>query len=146
MDRIQLTLSQIHPAIGKPNLPNGWHEPHQKTLLQRTRCHHQHCRQRKLHSSTGQRQICGSRPHHLDDTQIYTRLSGDITDTIKKTITIKLNKLHEKGCLSKSHYTFCLPPEDHRTSLMYFLIKLHKNPHSYRPTCSCVNSVTSQGS
>ena len=74
--------------------------------------------------------------NHLDDTQTYTRLSGDITDTIKKTITIKLNKLHEKGLLSKSHYTFCLPPEDYRTSLMYFLIKLHKNPHSYRPICS----------
>ena len=26
---------------------------------------------------------------------------------------------------------------------MYFLIKLHKNPHAYRPICSCVNSVTS---
>ena len=25
---------------------------------------------------------------------------------------------------------------------MYFLIKLHKNPHAYRPICSCVNSVT----
>ena len=25
---------------------------------------------------------------------------------------------------------------------MYFLIKLHKNPHAYRPICSCVNSIT----
>ena len=25
---------------------------------------------------------------------------------------------------------------------MYFLIKLHKNPHTYRPICSCVNSIT----
>ena len=81
--------------------------------------------------------------NHLDDTHTYTRLSGDITDTIKISITIKLNQLHENGLLSKSHYKFCLPPEDHRTSLMYFLIKLHKYPHSYRPICSCVNSVTS---
>ena len=25
---------------------------------------------------------------------------------------------------------------------MYFLIKLHKNPHTYRPICSCINSTT----
>ena len=142
IDRIQLTLSQIHPAIGKPNLPKDG-----MSLIRKL------SKEQDVIINTADKGSCivlldrdkyvQAGRNHLDDTQTYTRLSGDITDTIKKTITIKLNKLHEKGLLSKSHYTFCLPPEDYRTSLMYFLIKLHKNPHSYRPICSCVNSVTS---
>ena len=78
--------------------------------------------------------------NHLDDTQTLWRHNRHH----KKSITIKLNQLHENGLLSKSYYKFCLPPEDYRTSLMYFLIKLHKNPHSYRPICLCVNSATSK--
>ena len=131
MDRIQLTLSQIHPAIGKPNLPKDG-----MSLIRKLSS-----KEQDVIINIADKGSCivlldrdkyvEAGRNHLDDTQTYTRLSGDITDTIKKTITIKLNKLHEKGCLSKSHYTFCIPPEDHRTSLMYFLIKLHKNPHSY---------------
>ena len=69
-------------------------------------------------------------------------LIRDPTDLIKQTIETKLDNLYKSGLLTKRQYEFCYPPESHRTSLMYFLIKLHKNSHTYRPICSCVNSIT----
>ena len=142
INRIRLTMSQIHPTTGWYNLPrNGM------SIIKKLSKEHDVIINTADKGSSivllDREKYVEAGHKHLDDKQTYTRLTADITDTIKKTITIKLGKLCEMNLLSKSHYKFCLPPADHRTSLMYFLIKLHKNPHAYRPICSCVNCVTS---
>ena len=81
---------------------------------------------------------------HLTDPETYTRLGHDITNTVEITIQIKLDRLHKSGLLTNRQCKYCYPPETHRTSLIYFLIKLHKNPHTYRPICSCTNSITTK--
>ena len=89
------------------------------------------------------RNKCVEEAHkHLADTETYTRLEQDIANTTKKTIQVKLDRLHETGLLTNRQYKYCYPPETHRTSLIYFLIKIHKNPHAYRPICLCTNSIT----
>ena len=142
INRIRLTLSQIHPTTGRTNLPRDG-----MSIIKKLSQQHDVIINTSDKGSTivllDREKYIEAGHKHLDDKQTYTRLPGDITDTTKKTITIKLDKLKEKNLLSKSHHKFCLPPINHRTSLMYFLIKLHKNPHAYRPICSCINSVTS---
>ena len=53
-----------------------------------------------------------------------------------------LRTLKFQGWIPKSFVDFCEPPTDYRTSQLYFLKKIHKNPMSIRPTVSSVNSVT----
>ena len=142
INRIRLTLSQIHPTTGRTNFPRDG-----MSIIKKLSQQHDVIINTSDKGSTivllDREKYIEAGHKHLDDKQTYTRLPGDITDTIKKTITIKLDKLKEKNLLSKSHHRFCFPPINHRTSLMYFLVKLHKNPHAYRPICSCINSVTS---
>ncbi|KAL5468990.1 hypothetical protein EMCRGX_G030153 [Ephydatia muelleri] len=142
INRIRLTMSQIHPTTGWYNLPRNGMSIIKKLSKEHDVIINTADKGSSIVLLDREKYVEAGRKH-LDDKQTYTRLTADITDTIKKTITIKLGKLCEMNLLSKSHYKFCLPPADHRTSLMYFLIKLHKNPHAYRPICSCVNTVTS---
>ena len=142
INRIQLTLSKIHSTTGRRNLPkSGWStikklkENHDIIINSADKGSCIVVQDREKYVEAGRK--------HLDDPSTYNRLETDITNTIKQTINIKLTKLFEKGLLKKRIYEFCLPPEEHRTNQMYFLIKLHKTPHAYRPICSCVNSITS---
>ena len=142
INKIQLTLSKIHSTTGWRNLPkNGWStikklkENHEIIINTADKGSCIVVQDRDKYVEAGRK--------HLDDPSTYSRLETDITDMIKQTINIKLFKLLEEGLFKKQIYEFCLPPEEHRTNQMYFLLKLHKTPHAIRPICSCVNSITS---
>ena len=79
---------------------------------------------------------------HLADKSIYEPLITDITGDLKKFITEKLTKLHKNGLLTTDMFQFCKPPTHHRTSRLYFLQKIHKNPIGIRPIVSSCNSIT----
>ena len=44
--------------------------------------------------------------------------------------------------MNKVMKDFCEAPKEHRTSRLYFLKKIHKNPMSIRPIVSSINSIT----
>ena len=79
---------------------------------------------------------------HLSDTSTYEPLQDDITNELKKQINLKLNKLHQNGLLTAHMLKFCKPPDQTRTSRLYFLQKIHKNPIGIRPIVSSCNSIT----
>ena len=141
IDNITLTLSQIKSTTGRPNLPKDG-----MCLIHRLKNQHEVIINQADKGSTivllDRKTYVAEGHKHLADPETYTRLEHDITDKIKQTIETKLDNLYKSGLLTKRQCEFCYPPESHRTSLMYFLIKLHKNPHTYRPICSCVNSIT----
>ena len=130
ISKITSTLSQIKATVGKPNLPKDG-----MSLIYKLRSEHEliinnadkgSCivlLDRQTYVNEGHKQLANP--------QTYTRLERDITNTIKQTIKIKLDRLYSSGLITKQQHDFCYPPEEHRTSLMYFLIKLHKNPHAY---------------
>ena len=60
---------------------------------------------------------------HLNDTSVYKLLKKNPTDDIKTTISEKLNRLFKNGMINKDMLEFCKPPEEHRTSALYFLKK-----------------------
>ncbi|KAL5517767.1 hypothetical protein EMCRGX_G003381 [Ephydatia muelleri] len=140
IDNITLTLSQIKSTTGRPNLPKDG-----MCLIHRLKNQHEVIINQADKGSTivllDRKTYVAEGHKHLADPETYTRLEHDITDKIKQTIETKLDNLYKSGLLTKRQCEFCYPPESHRTSLMYFLIKLHKNPHTYRPICSCVNSI-----
>ncbi len=57
-------------------------------------------------------------------------------------ILTKLHGLYIAGMLDKEMTEFCTPPKQHRTSVLYFLKKIHKNPMGIRPIVSSINSIT----
>ena len=79
---------------------------------------------------------------HLSDTTVYQPLTADITPSIKRSICTKLHGLYVTGMLDKQMRVFCEPPKEHRTSSLYFLKKIHKNPMGIRPIVSSCSSVT----
>ena len=79
---------------------------------------------------------------HLADQSVYQQLASDTTGDTKQMISKKLDKLMRSGMLDKDMHTYCEPPVSHRTSRLYFLKKIHKNPMKIRPIVSSCNSVT----
>ena len=79
---------------------------------------------------------------HLANTSVYRYLQKDISTETKRDITLMLEHLHRAGMLDKNMMEFCMPPNKHRTSQLYFLKKIHKNPMGIRPIVSSVNSIT----
>ena len=79
---------------------------------------------------------------HLNNPQVYNKLQQDPTHTLKEKIIQKLDKLKHQGFLQNQWYEFCYPPETHRTSRLYFLKKIHKNPPGIRPIVSSCGSIT----
>ena len=79
---------------------------------------------------------------HLADPQTYKRLNENITSKLKEIITTKLESLYRNGFLLNNWYQFCKPPANHRTSKLYFLKKIHKNPMGIRPIVSSCESIT----
>ena len=79
---------------------------------------------------------------HLNNPEVYKPLVEDISTTLKQNIIEKLKLLHRNGFLKQDWFEFCKPPNEHRTSRLYFLKKIHKNPMGIRPIVSSCNSIT----
>ena len=79
---------------------------------------------------------------HLKDPTTYIPLNHDPTTTLKTNIQDKLKLMKQNRFLTEHWYQYCLPPESHRTSRLYFLKKIHKNPHGIRPIVSSCESIT----
>ena len=79
---------------------------------------------------------------HLDDPTVYRKLKTDNTSNINTWIRTFLHKLRTLKLLPVECTDYCTPPDDYRTSQLYFLKKIHKNPMGMRPIVSSVNSVT----
>ena len=78
---------------------------------------------------------------HLNDPTVYKPLHN-ISPTLKEAIINKLTSLRNKGFLKQTWFEFCKPPRQTRTSRLYFLKKIHKNPMGIRPIVSSCNSIT----
>ena len=79
---------------------------------------------------------------HLNDETTYKPLRENITHKLKDLINNKLQSLRKNGFLREPWYQFCKPPIKHRTSKIYFLKKIHKNPMGIRPIVSSCDSIT----
>ena len=79
---------------------------------------------------------------HLNDQTTYKPLKENTTHKAKDILNLKLDALHKNGFLLTSWYQFCKPPMKHRTSKLYFLKKIHKNPMGIRPIVSSCESIT----
>ena len=79
---------------------------------------------------------------HLSDTSIYKPLSEDISPTLKQNILWRLQLLKTNCLIKQTWHDFCKPPEKSRTSRLYFMKKIHKNPMGIRPIVSSCNSIT----
>ena len=79
---------------------------------------------------------------HLNDTNTYIQLDRDYTTDVTDIIKSTLQQLKTGGLLSPRMVEYCLPPPVPRTSQIYFLTKIHKNPMAIRPIVSTVNSPT----
>ena len=79
---------------------------------------------------------------HLANPSVYRHLQKDSTTEIKRDICLMLEHLQRAGMLDRNMTEFCMPPKKHKTSQLYFLKEIHKNPMGIRPIVSSVNSVT----
>ena len=79
---------------------------------------------------------------HLSDTNTYRPLTLDITSQTKDKINRILTQMKKDGFLTTVYTDYCRPPSEHRTSRLYFLKKIHKNPMGIRPIVSSTNSIT----
>ena len=79
---------------------------------------------------------------HLNDQTTYKPQKENITHKLKDLINNKLELLLKNGFLRKPWHQFCKPPVKHRTSKLYFLKKIHKNPMGIRPIVSSCDSIT----
>ena len=74
---------------------------------------------------------------HLTQPEIYKPLTEDPTPAIVNSIATAIQHFYQHGPLDYYTYKHLLPdPENTRTQILYFLKKLHKNPHGVRPICS----------
>ena len=100
INRIRLTLSQIHPTTGRTNLPRDG-----MSIIKKLSQQHDVIINTSDKGSTivllDREKYIEAGHKHLDDKQTYIRLPGDITDTTKKTITIWTNS--RKRTCSVSH-------------------------------------------
>ena len=79
---------------------------------------------------------------HLNNPDVYKPLSDDISNDLKQNIIKKLDLLFKNGLMKRNWVDFCQPPNQTRTSRLYFLKKIHKNPMGIRPIVSSCNSIT----
>ena len=79
---------------------------------------------------------------HLNDPNVYKPLCEDTSLILKEQIIDKLSALKKNGFLKQTWFDFCKPPKHTRTSRLYFLKKIHKNPMGIRPIVSSCNSIT----
>lgn len=85
---------------------------------------------------------------HLADKDIYLEIESDYTPDIAKAINVLAKKHRAKGHLTEdmeAHLTNP-KPEETRTQQLYFLKKIHKDPHGVRPIVSGVSGPTERAS
>ena len=78
---------------------------------------------------------------HLNNPNVYEPLHTGISPTLKELITEELKALRNNGFLKQAWFEFCKPPKQTRTSRLYFLKKVHKNPMGIRPIVGSCNSI-----
>ncbi|KAL5500071.1 hypothetical protein EMCRGX_G011571 [Ephydatia muelleri] len=88
-------MSQIHPTTGWYNLPRNGMSIIKKLSKEHDVIINTADKGSSIVLLDREKYVEAGRKH-LDDKQTYTRLTADITDTIKKTITIKLSKLRNE--------------------------------------------------
>ena len=79
---------------------------------------------------------------HLADQNTYKKLQENITYKLKEVIYTKLEIPYKNGFLLINWYQFCKPPQNHRTSKLYFLKKIRINPMGIHPIVSSCDSIT----
>ena len=79
---------------------------------------------------------------HLDAPMVYRKLNSNTTSFTRAFIMKFLKNLQFNSWLPSTFVEYCTPPEEYRTSQLYFLKKIHKNPMGIRPIVSSVNSIT----
>lgn len=80
---------------------------------------------------------------HLEDPNTYLELPGDPTDMVAGKINNYINLLHSKGFIDNYTQNYLKTPDPVRTHRIYFLKKIHKNPHGIRPIVSSNGGLTS---
>ena len=79
---------------------------------------------------------------HLSDAKVYKPLNVDITPEVCMKLNAFLKRLYDEGLINKEMMDFCTPPNGVRTSRIYFLLKVHKNPMGIRPIVSGIKYAT----
>ena len=79
----------------------------------------------------------------LNDTNFYTKLDHDPTQSIGQKITDTLIKMYNKGLISEKNLEH-LTPKSCTEAKFYMLPKIHKKNVPGRPICSSVNHPTSR--
>ena len=79
---------------------------------------------------------------HLGDPKTYTELRGDPTNKVAQQINTYIDKIYCRGYIDEYTKTYLQTPTPCRTHRMYFLTKIHKNPHGIRPIVSCIGGLT----
>ena len=79
----------------------------------------------------------------LNDTNFYTKLDHDPTQSIGQKITDTLIKMYNKGLISEINLEH-LTPKSCTEAKFYMLPKIHKKNVPGRPICSSVNHPTSR--
>ena len=103
LNKITSTLSNIRSTPGRPNLPEDGMNLIKKLSNDKEVIINQADKGSSIVVLDRQKYVDEGHKH-LSGTQTYTRLDRDITNTIKQTIKIKLDKLYESGLLSKHQY------------------------------------------
>ena len=75
--------------------------------------------------------------NHLQDLHVYQPIREDPTPAIVLEINNAIEHFYKHGPLDyHTRQHLIQKPDEVRTQLLYFLKKLHKNPHGVRPICS----------
>ena len=79
---------------------------------------------------------------HLADTSTYKPIDSDPTASIAKNIGELVDSMEEAGYIDTYTHAYLHPSDKVKTQRMYFLKKLHKNPHGIRPIVSGCSGPT----
>ncbi len=80
---------------------------------------------------------------HLSDEFTYEKIEKDYTTLLTSKINMYLKRACKNRIISEIEYTMLRQnPDQVRTQLIYFLRKIHKNPHGLRPIVSGTNGPT----
>ncbi len=79
---------------------------------------------------------------HLSDHQTYEQLENDTTVEVATRVVSCVRTMFQDGLIDKPTAEYPLPPNPVRTQELYFLTKIHKNPHTERPIILGCNGPT----
>ena len=73
---------------------------------------------------------------------VYRLLRSNITEELVKGIENRLQILYRCGLINEEMMKYCKPPNKPSTARLYYLTKIHKNPHKERPIVASCKSIT----